>query len=271
MVRMDSIFSHSIVQKKRCFGIDACHWYFHSTIHVRIECSYKNQCGIQHWCGHGNDNTGFSVVHVYSVFSTSKTKAVSNRDHLFTCYPVCIFDKFCVIKNDRHACPGSLGCIRYMYFVADSSCFYHWRLGEKIGSIGSISFELAIHARNYEYKNPTYDHSHTSDLLFYGHPAILFLKDPLIRSHFLMLVIPAIKSIAIPLVSQALLCCNKVYRKFPSIRLLETQLSCGKHRFSGILFQGKQKASIIRYSLQADYGARTRHLNLGKVALYQMS
>ena len=30
----------------------------------------------------------------------------------------------------------------------------------------------------------------------------------------------------------------------------------------------KQHLSIL---LQADYGARTRHLNLGKVALYQMS
>ena len=30
----------------------------------------------------------------------------------------------------------------------------------------------------------------------------------------------------------------------------------------------KQHLSIL---LEADYGARTRHLNLGKVALYQMS
>ena len=33
----------------------------------------------------------------------------------------------------------------------------------------------------------------------------------------------------------------------------------------------KKKETGSNRCLQADYGARTRHLNLGKVALYQMS
>ena len=35
--------------------------------------------------------------------------------------------------------------------------------------------------------------------------------------------------------------------------------------------QNEKSEHLFRYSLQADYGARTRHLDLGKVALYQMS
>ena len=33
----------------------------------------------------------------------------------------------------------------------------------------------------------------------------------------------------------------------------------------------EKRARIIRTRVGADYGARTRHLDLGKVALYQMS
>ena len=42
--------------------------------------------------------------------------------------------------------------------------------------------------------------------------------------------------------------------------------------FRSILFFGKTGTKVFSYPfVGADYGARTRHLHLGKVALYQMS
>ena len=38
-----------------------------------------------------------------------------------------------------------------------------------------------------------------------------------------------------------------------------------------IKFFEEKRARIFRTRVGADYGARTRHLDLGKVALYQMS
>ena len=55
---------------------------------------------------------------------------------------------------------------------------------------------------------------------------------------------------------------------FPSRR----RTPCGESSYIRSLFALRQKKKATQMSgFGADYGARTRHLDLGKVALYQMS
>ena len=58
-------------------------------------------------------------------------------------------------------------------------------------------------------------------------------------------------------------------RRTTSMRLDRTRTLAGGRPLS---LQNKQKSTAYAMlSFGADYGARTRHLHLGKVALYQMS
>ncbi len=62
--------------------------------------------------------------------------------------------------------------------------------------------------------------------------------------------------------------CNALYLSGKGMIVSQHE---GVISFPQFSFKSKKQADSLLFAFEADYGARTRHLNLGKVALYQMS